>query len=347
MRFFFLDQFLSNFSQDIGIDLGTANTPVLIRGKGVRLREPSYVAFDKHKKKVIAVGNEAKMMYGRAPSFIDVIRPIRDGVIADFEIAQSMLKYILGKVGNHGLLRPRVIVGIPGDVTDVEYRAVSEAARQAGARSVYLISQPLAAAIGGGLPVLDASGSMVVDIGGGTMEAAVISLGGTVVWRARRVAGDEMDATILNYVKKTYNLLIGEKTAEDLKIELGSALESEENRYTYVKGRDLQTGLPRIQRIYAEEIYNALREIVAVITELVKSTLEATPPELVSDIIEKGIMLTGGSSLLKGLDQYLSKATGVNCYRATDPLSTVVLGTERLFKEPLLMKVIFGKSQKG
>jgi len=347
MAQFFIDQLLSGFSSDVGIDLGTANTPVLVRGKGIKLREPSYVAIDSIQKRVIAVGHEARLMYGRTPPYISVVRPIRDGVISDFDIAQSMLRYLLNRLGNHGILRPRVIVGIPPDVTDVEQRAVSEAARQAGARSVCLVSQPMAAAIGAGLPVLEPSGSMVVDIGAGTTAVAVISLGGVVVWRARRVAGDEMDDAILNYVRRAHHVLIGELSAEELKMELGSASRNGEQDVALVKGLDLKTGLPKVQKIRTGEIYEALADIILMIAELVKSTLEATPPELVSDIVQKGIVLTGGGSLLKGLDQILSKKAGVPCHRASDPLSSVVLGTETIFNNPRLMKAVSNRSKRG
>lgn len=342
MHFLLLDQFLSNFSSDIGIDLGTANTPVLVRGRGVRLREPSYVAIDREKSRVIAVGNEAKMMYGKTPKHISVIRPVRDGVIANFEIAEEMMKHLLKRLNNQALLRPRVIVGVPSDVSAVERRAVNEAARQAGARVAYIIEQPLAAAIGAGLPVLEPRGNMVVDIGGGTSEAAVISLGGVVISKSIRIAGDEMDEVIVSHIRKTHNLLIGERTAEEVKIDVGSAVPPDFDLATTVKGRELSLGLPRTVRVTGEEICGALQDILINIAELVKATLELTPPELASDIIQEGIVLTGGGSLLRDLDKYLTKSTGIKCCLARDPISCVVYGTDKLFCDEKLMKTIFG-----
>jgi rod shape-determining protein MreB len=343
---FLIDQFLSNFSSDVGIDLGSANTPVVVRGRGIRLHEPSYVAVDRVRKKVIAVGHDARMMTGRTPPYISVIRPIRDGVISDFDVAQSMLRYFLEKLGNRGVLRPRVIVGIPPDITDVEQRAVSEAARQAGARSVYLVSQPMAAAIGAGLPVLEPTGSMLVDIGAGTTDVAVIALGGVVVGRARRVAGDEIDEAILNHVRKVHQLSIGERSAEELKMDLTSPSRNGKRESVRVKGLDLRTGLPDSREITSNEVYEAVSDIIMMIAELVKSTLEVTPPELVSDIVQRGITITGGTAMMEGIDQVLSLKTGVTCRKAPNPLYSVALGTEKIFNEAGLMKAIFGRKRR-
>lgn len=341
MRFLFIDDLLSYVTEGIGIDLGTANTPVYVQKKGIRLREPSYVAINNDTGKVVAVGAEAKAMYGRTPSHIQVIRPLRDGVIANFEVAYEMIKNLLSRVCSpRDLIGPRVLVGVPSNVTQVERRAVREAALHAGARRAYLVEQPLAAAIGAGLPVLEPTGSMVVDIGGGTTEVAVIALGGIVRSFSLRVAGDEMDETILNYVKKSYNLLIGERTAEEIKTTIGSVLAAKEEKSITVRGRDLFTGLPKAQRITSGEIREALWEPVGAIVEAIHSTLEETPPELIGDIMERGIVLTGGGALLGGLDRLLSEATGVPVVMANDPMSCVALGTGVLLEDPSLLKSV-------
>jgi rod shape-determining protein MreB and related proteins len=342
MSLFFLDQFLSRFSQDIGIDLGTANTPIIVCGRGVKLREPSVVAIDNRQKKVIAVGHEAKMMQGRNPSHIDVIRPIRDGVIADFDVAYEMIKYFMRRVAGQGIVKPRVIVGVPSDVTDVERRAVHEAVRTAGARAVYIVSQPLAAAIGADLPVLEPRGSMILDIGGGTSEIAVVSMGGIVFTNSIRVAGDEMDEAIINYLRRVRSFSVGERTAEDIKIEIGCAFKVEFPEVMKVSGMDLNRALPGSINVSSNEIHEALDEIIRRIAELVTTSLETIPPEMVGDVVEQGVMLTGGGSLLRGLDQYLTRRTGVNCTRVQDPLSTVAFGAEKLFKDQRLMRVVFG-----
>ena len=309
-----------SFAHDMGIDLGTANTLVHAKGKGIIIREPSVVAVDKEHKEVLAIGAEAKQMIGRTPGHIVAIRPMKDGVIADFDITQSMLKYFIKKaIGKHSLVRPRIVVGVPSGVTEVEKRAVIDATVQAGAREAYLIEEPMAAAIGAGLPVQEATGSMVVDIGGGSCEVAVISLGGIVISRSIRTGGDAMDDAIVRYIRKTFSLLIGERTAEEIKITIGTAME--------IRGRDLVTGLPKNLLINANQVCEALSEPVANIVDAVRNTFERTPPELAADIMDRGIVMTGGSSLLRNLDRLLSKETGMPVYVSDDALSCVALGT--------------------
>ena len=317
-----------SFAHDMGIDLGTANTLVHAKGKGIIIREPSVVAVDRENKEVLAIGAEAKQMIGRTPGHIIAIRPMKDGVIADFDITQSMLKYFIKKaIGKHSLVRPRIVVGVPSGVTEVEKRAVIDATVQAGAREAYLIEEPMAAAIGAGLPVQEATGSMVVDIGGGTCEVAVISLGCIVIIRSIRTGGDAMDDAIVRYIRKTFSLLIGERTAEEIKITIGTAMELEEATEMEIRGRDLVTGLPKNLLINANQICEALSEPVANIVDAVRNTLERTPPELASDIMDRGIVMTGGSSLLRNLDRLLSKETGMPVYVSDDALSCVALGT--------------------
>ena len=317
-----------SFAHDMGIDLGTANTLVHAKGKGIIIREPSVVAVDRENKEVLAIGAEAKQMIGRTPGHIVAIRPMKDGVIADFDITQSMLKYFIKKaIGKHSLVRPRIVVGVPSGVTEVEKRAVIDATVQAGAREAYLIEEPMAAAIGAGLPVQEATGSMVVDIGGGTCEVAVISWGGIVTSRSIRTGGDAMDDAIVRYIRKTFSLLIGERTAEEIKITIGTAMELEEATEMEIRGRDLVTGLPKNLLINANQICEALSEPVANIVDAVRNTLERTPPELASDIMDRGIVMTGGSSLLRNLDRLLSKETGMPVYVSDDALSCVALGT--------------------
>ncbi len=325
--------FLSRFSRDMGIDLGTANTLVYVRHEGIVLREPSVVA-KRSDGVILAVGDEAKRMIGRTPSDIHAMRPLRDGVIADFDTTAAMLGYFIRKgMRGRSLLKPRVIVGIPSGVTEVEKRAVIDATLQAGAREAYLIEEPMAAAIGAGLPVSEPVGSMVVDIGGGTTEVAVISLGGIVTSKSIRIGGDEMDEAIIQYARKAYNLLIGERTAEEIKIAIGSAYPLREEQAVDVRGRDLVSGLPRTVRMTSAEIREALREPVAAIVDAVKQTLERTPPELSADIVERGIVLAGGGSLLRGLDRLLAEETGMPVTLTDDPLSAVVLGTGRALEE--------------
>ena len=321
-------EFLSSLSQDMGIDLGTANTLVHVKGKGIVIREPSVVAVQKDTNEVLAIGSEAKRMLGRTPGNIVAIRPLKDGVIADFDITQAMLKFFIRKaIGNKTFVRPRVVVGVPSGVTAVERRAVLDATIQAGAREAYLIEEPMAAAIGAGLPVQEATGNMVVDIGGGTSEVAVISLGGIVVSRSVRIGGDKMDEAIVQYIKKRYNLLIGERTAEEIKIAIGTAMRVEKPDTMDIRGRDLVTGLPKTLNIDANQIQEALSEPVAGIVEAVRGTLERTPPELSADIMDRGIVMTGGASLLRNLDNVLSKETGMPVYVSDAALSCVALGT--------------------
>lgn len=317
------------FNHDIGIDLGTANTLVFMKGKGIVMREPSVVAVDNNDI-VKAVGTEAKEMIGRTPGSITAVRPLKDGVIADFDITASMLKYFIRKAVKSRFSKPRVVICIPSGVTEVERRAVNDAAYNAGAKDVELIEEPMAAAMGAGLPVDEASGSMVVDIGGGTAEVAVISLGDIVTSCSVRVAGDKFDEAIISYVKKKYNLLIGERTAEEIKIAIGSAFPtgSEEDRASVeIKGRNLVDGLPKNVTISAEEVREALSDPLATIVDAIKSTLEKTPPELSADIIDHGIMLTGGGALLRGLDQLVEQETGMPVHVADSPLDCVVDGT--------------------
>lgn len=318
------------FSKDIGIDLGTANTLVFMKGKGIVMREPSVVAVDVRSDTVLAVGTAAKEMIGRTPGSIVAVRPLKDGVIADFDITATMLKHFIRKVVRSTMFsKPHIVVCIPSGVTEVERRAVEDAARQAGASQVELIEEPMAAAIGAGLPVAEPTGSMVVDIGGGTAEVAVISLGDIVTSCSVRVAGDKFDESIISYVKKKYNLLIGERTAEQIKIAIGSAYPTEDNHGTSVeiKGRNLVDGLPKNVTITAEEVREALSDPLATIVEAIKSTLEKTPPELSADIIDHGIMLTGGGALLRGLDQLVERETGMPVHVADSPLDCVVDGT--------------------
>ena len=316
------------FSKEIGIDLGTANTLVFLKGKGIIKREPSVVAMDMRTDNVLAVGSQAKNMIGRTPGSIVAVRPLKDGVIADFDVTASMLKYFICKsVRSMFFSRPRVVICIPSGVTEVERRAVEDAAKQAGAGVVELIEEPMAAAIGAGLPVSEPTGSMVVDIGGGTSEVAVISLGDIVTATSERVAGDKLDEAIISYVKRKYNLLIGERTAEDIKIKMGSAVPYDDEGEMSIKGRNLLDGLPKNIVITSAEVREALAEPLKCIVNAVKSTLENTPPELSADIIDHGIMLTGGGALLRGLDTLISDNTGMPVYVAERPLDCVVDGT--------------------
>jgi rod shape-determining protein MreB and related proteins len=329
-----LNGLLSRFTRDMGVDLGTANTLVYVRREGIVLREPSVVAKRMNGGEVLAVGEEAKKMIGRTPGDIVATRPLRHGVIADFDTTAAMLTYFIRHgLRGRGFLRPRVVVGIPSGVTGVEKRAVVDATLQAGAREAYLIEQPMAAAIGAGLPVSEPVGSMIVDIGGGTTEVAIIALGGIVTARSLRIAGDEMDEAIMQYARKAYNLLIGERTAEDIKIAVGSAFPLREEQTIEVRGRDLVSGLPRTVRMTSTEIREAMAEPIAGIVEAVKMTLESTPPELAADIVDRGIVMAGGGSLLRGLDRLLGEETGMPVTLTDDPLSSVALGTGRALEE--------------
>ena len=316
------------FNKDIGIDLGTANTLVYLRGKGIVMREPSVVAVDTKTDDVRGVGQEAKAMIGRTPGNIVAVRPLKDGVIADYDITANMLSYFIKRVcGSNKFFGPRVVICIPSGVTEVERRAVREASLRAGARQVSIIEEPMAAAIGAGLPISEPTGSMIVDIGGGTSEVAVISLGGIVASRSVRVGGDEFDQSIIAYIKRKYNLLIGERTAEDIKIQIGSAYPLEEETTLEIKGRTLVDGLPKNITIGSEEIREALSESLYKVVDAVKETLERTPPELSADIIDHGITLSGGGALLRGLDQLISTETGIDVHVAETPLDCVALGS--------------------
>jgi len=324
------------WSRDLGIDLGTANTLVYVKNQGIVLREPSVVAMNKNTGKVIAVGNEAKLMVGRTPSYIVAVRPLKDGVIANFEVTQMMIRYFIEKVHNRRhFVKSRVIIGIPSGITEVEKRAVKEAALQAGAADCRLIEEPMASAIGASLPVSEPIGTMIIDVGGGTTEVAVISLGGIVVWSSIRIAGDKIDEAITQYIRKKYNLFIGERTAEQIKTTIGSVSENMELDITEmeVKGRDLLTGLPKTFTITAEEIRDALQDPINAIVATIKGTLEKTPPELASDILERGITVAGGGALLKGIADLIHEETHLPVTVADDPMTTVANGTGKILDE--------------
>jgi rod shape-determining protein MreB len=334
------------FSNDLAVDLGTANTLVYVKGKGIVANEPSVVAIQEDggrgAKRILAVGREAKDMVGRTPGSIRAIRPLKEGVIADFEVAQKMLEYFIRKTHNNrkSFVRPRIIVSVPIGITEVEKRAVKESAQAAGAREVYLIEETMAAALGAGMPVTEPAGNMVVDIGGGTTGVAVISLAGIVVSKSVRIGGDKLDEAILQYVKRTYNMLIGERTAEEVKIKLGTAIVGGEIGVMKVKGRDLRVGVPKTIEISSEEVREAMTEPINMIIEAIKQTLERTPPELAADIVDNGIMLTGGGALLGGLDVLIREETGLPVAVADDPLSCVVLGSGKALDELDLLKEV-------
>ena len=322
------------FSNDIGIDLGTANTLVFTKGRGIVLCEPSVVAIQKGTSHVLAVGEEAKRMLGRTPGSIVAIRPMRDGVIADFEITEAMLRYFINKSQDRKkLVKPRIVIAIPSGITEVEKRAVKDSAERAGAREIFLVEEPIAAAIGVGLPIHEPAGNMIIDIGGGTTEMAVISLAGVVFSKSIRIGGDEIDQAIIEHLRKTYNLMIGERAAEELKIKIGSAYPLEEEMTAEVKGRDLVAGLPKMITVSSEEIREAMAEPIAAILETTRITLERTPPELSADLIERGIVLAGGGSLLRGIDKLISEETGLPVHVAEDPLTAVALGTGKVLSE--------------
>lgn len=329
-----LDNLYGLFSNDMGIDLGTANTLVYVKGQGIVLSEPSVVAVQSSTGKVLAVGHEAKRMLGRTPGDIVAIRPMKDGVIADFETVEKMIRYFIQKVHRRTtLVKPRMVIGVPSGITEVEKRAVRESAEQAGAREIYLIEEALAAAIGSNVPIQEPAGTMIVDIGGGTTEIAVISLGGMVIADSIRIGGDEFDEAIIRYLRTQYNLVIGERMAEDVKLTIGNAYPEKKPEVMELRGRDAISGLPRTLEIDSNEIRKALKEPIDAILEAVKSSLENTPPELAADIVERGIVMTGGGCLLKGLDKFLSKETGVPVFRAENPLICVALGTGRYLDE--------------
>lgn len=327
-------RFFDLFSNDIGIDLGTANSLVYVKDRGIVLREPSVVAIQTGTNRVLAVGNEAKRMLGRTPGNITAIRPMKDGVIADFEITEAMLRYFIRKVqSNRTMVRPRIIISVPSGITEVEKRAVKDSATHAGAREVYLIEEPMAAAIGVGLPVQEPAGNMIVDIGGGTTEVALISLAGIVFSRSVRVGGDEMDEAIIQYMKRVYNLMIGERTAEQIKISIGSAYPLPEETSMDVKGRDLVAGLPKTLTLTTEEVREAMHDPISTIVEAVRFTLERSPPELSADLVDRGMVLAGGGALLRGIDKLIAEQTGLPVHVAEDPLSAVAEGTGMVLHE--------------
>ncbi|OGM15287.1 rod shape-determining protein [Candidatus Woesebacteria bacterium RIFCSPLOWO2_01_FULL_43_11] len=341
----FVNKILGLFSHDIGIDLGTANTLVWVSGKGIVIREPSVVARHKKSKEILAIGTSAKKMLGRTPATIETIRPLRHGVIADFDATAAMLGHYIRKVHESGgvlpkIPRPRVVIGIPSGVTEVERRAVAEAAVSAGAREAHLIEEPMAAAIGAGLPIEEPEGIFVVDIGGGTSEIAVISLGGIVLGRSVRIAGDEMDEAIVSYVRLKYSLLLGQPTAEEVKIGIASGVPPEKEKFAVVRGRDLETGLPKSVKLASSEIREALAPILREIISAVSDSLEETPPELVSDIMEKGIVMAGGGSLLPGIDKIVAEETKMPVWIAPDPLTCVVRGCAKLLEDRRLLAKI-------
>jgi rod shape-determining protein MreB and related proteins len=330
------------FSNDLAIDLGTANTRVHVTGQGIVLREPSVVAINSTTREVMAVGDEAKQMLGRAPDSITAIRPMKDGVIAHFEVTEKMISDFIRKVHNNRktLVRPRVVIAVPSGITQVEKRAVRDSVQSAGAREVFLIEEPMAAAIGVDLPVQEPTGNMIIDIGGGTTEVAVISMSGIVYSKSVRIAGDEMDEAIVNYVKKKYNLLIGERTAEEVKVQIGSAYPLKKRETLEVKGRDLVAGIPKTLLISDEEVREALTETFGTIVEVVKIALERTPPELAADIVDKGVVVAGGGSLIKGFDILLKESTALPITLAVDPLSAVALGAGKVLSDPKLLKKV-------
>ncbi len=336
-----INYILGLFSNDMGVDLGTATTLVYVKGEGVVLCEPSVVAIQRDTSRVLAVGSEAKCMLGRTPGNILAIRPMKDGVIADFEITEAMLRYFIKKVHHRRVLvRPRIVIAIPSGITEVEKRAVKDSAERAGAREVFLIEEPIAAAIGVGLPIQEPVGNMIIDVGGGTTEIAVISLAGIVFSKSIRIGGDEMDEAIVEYLKKTYNLMVGERTSEDIKIKIGSAYPQDEEMSLEVKGRDLVAGLPKTVTVTSEEIREALQEPLRAIIEITKMSLERTPPELAADLIEHGIVIAGGGSLLRGMDKMISEETGLPVHIADDPLTAVVCGTGKVLDEIKYLKKV-------
>ncbi|MBN1670540.1 MAG: rod shape-determining protein [Kiritimatiellae bacterium] len=334
---------LGLFSNDIGIDLGTANTLVYVRDRGIVLREPSVVAIQAGTNRVLAVGEEAKRMLGRTPGSIVAIRPMKSGVIADFEITEAMLRYFIRKVHNRRkMVRPRIIIAVPSGITEVEKRAVKDSATHAGAREVYLIEEPMAAAIGVGLPVQEPAGNMIVDIGGGTTEVALISLAGIVFSRSVRVGGDEMDECLVQYMKRVYNLMIGDRTAEEIKITIGSAYPVGEEMSMEVKGRDLVAGLPKTLTLTSEEVREALQEPISTIVEAIRITLERCPPELSADLVDRGMILAGGGALLTGIDKLIAEQTGLPVHVADDPLSAVAEGTGIVLHELNFLRKVAG-----
>jgi rod shape-determining protein MreB len=341
----FLNSLLALFSNDMGMDLGTCNTLVYVKGQGIILFEPSVVAISKGTNKVLAVGNRAKEMLGRTPGHIVAIRPMRDGVIADFEVTEQMLRSFITKVHHRrAWVHPRMVIAIPSGGTEVEKRAVVDSAERAGASEVYLVEEPMAASIGSGLPISEPAGNMIVDIGGGTTEVAVISLSGVVLSQTMRIGGDEMDEAIIQHLKRTHNLLVGERTAEEIKMRIGSGFPLEEELKMEAKGRDLVSGLPKTVTVSSEEVREALSEPVNAVVETVRDTLERTPPELSSDLVDRGIYLTGGGALLRGMDKLLASVTDIPIHVTEDPLTTVVMGTGKILDElSTLREVLISK----
>lgn len=333
---------LSKLSPDVGIDLGTANTPVCQRNRGICWNEPSYLAVDRRERRVVAVGTKARRMQGRVPSHIQIVRPVRDGAIADYEMARVLLNHALQQVRSQGVIRPRVLVGVPADATDVECQAVSDAVKDAGARACMLLPQPLLAAIGAGLAVSEARASMVVDVGGGSSQAAVLAAGSLIASNCIRAAGDRMDAALVNYMRHRHNLIVGERSAEELKIAAGAALPVLDPPRASIAGRDLHSGLPRAVVVDGNELAPVLAPITSEIAQLVKSVLESTPPEQVGQVMENGLALCGGGSLLRGLDEQITQVTGVRCQRVPDPMSCVAMGAARLFSDARLLRMVLG-----
>lgn len=344
-----IDKILSLVSNDIGIDLGTANTLVYVKGQGVVLCEPSVVAIERGTNRVVAVGEEAKRMLGRTPGNIIAVRPMKDGVIADFEMTEAMLRYFIRRVHKkNSMVSPRVVVAVPSGITEVEKRAVKDSAERAGARSpVYLVEEPIAAAIGVGLPIQEPAGNMIIDIGGGTTEMAVISLAGIVFAKSIRIGGDEFDEAVIQHLKRNYNLMIGERTAEEIKIRIGSAYPLEEEMTLEVKGRDILAGLPKTITVTSEEIREALSETVASILDAIRIALERTPPEISADLIDRGLILAGGGALLRGLDKIIAEETGLPVRIAEDPLTAVALGTGRYLSDIDLLKRLSVNNSNG
>jgi rod shape-determining protein MreB and related proteins len=333
--------------RDLAIDLGTANTLVYVRGRGIVLNEPSVVAVNTRTGEILSVGSEAKRMIGRTPSHIVAIRPLKDGVIADFDVTEKMLRYFIRTVHQRRwFVKPRIVVCVPSGITGVEQRAVEEAAIQAGARSAHIIEEPMAAAIGAGLPVHEPAGNMVVDVGGGTTEVAVISLGGIVTAQSVRIGGDELDEAIVSYIKKEYSLMLGERTAEEIKLAIGSAYPTPDEPHAEIRGRDLVTGMPKTVVISAEEIRRSFEDSVNAIVEAVRDTLDRTPPELAADVLDKGIVLTGGGAMLRGLDERLKQATGMPIHMTDDPLASVAVGSGKCLEEfETLKRVLISTSR--
>ncbi|KKS92517.1 MAG: rod shape-determining protein MreB, rod shape-determining protein MreB [Parcubacteria group bacterium GW2011_GWC1_43_12] len=343
-----LNKLFGKISKDVGIDLGTANTLIYVKGRGIVINEPSVVAVNQKTGQILAIGNEAKRMVGRTPGHISATRPLVDGVISDFEVTEQMLRYFINQVHKQSMAilpRPRVVIGVPCGVTEVEKRAVEDAARNAGAREVYLIEEPMAAAIGARLPVQDPAGNMIVDIGGGTCEVAVISLGGIVVSKSLRIAGDKMNNDIIQYARDEFKLILGEKTAEEIKIAIGSACEQEESLHATMRGRDLINGMPKEIIVNDEQVREAISRSVKILVNAMKTTVEQTPPELVADIMEKGIVLSGGGSMLRGLDKVIAKETQMPVRVADDPLTAVVRGCGIVLEDLDKLKEVLVDSQ--